>query len=148
DRLPAMAAALVSQQVALIVAAGGDSSAVAAQAAASAIPIGFTGSDSPVKVCLVVSLRRPGGHGTGFTVFTSEVEAKKLVLLRDMLPKAPLIAMLVNPTNPSAEADIEDVQKAAAAVGQRILLLKASSEQNIDMAFESLVQQRADALLV
>jgi len=125
DRLPAMAASLVSQQVALIIAAGGDISALAAKAATSTIPIVFTGSDSPVKVGLVVSLSRPGGNVTGFSLFTSELEAKKLVLLRDMLPKAPLIAMLVNPTNPSAETDIEDVQKAAAAVGQRILLLKA-----------------------
>jgi putative ABC transport system substrate-binding protein len=148
DRLPAMAAALVSQQVALIIAAGGDSPALAAKAATSTIPIVFCGSDSPVKVGLVVSLSRPGGNLTGFSLFTSELEAKKLALLRDMLPKAPLIAMLVNPANPSAQTDIEDVQKAAAAVGQRILLLKASSEQNIDMAFENLVQQRADALLV
>jgi ABC-type uncharacterized transport system substrate-binding protein len=97
---------------------------------------------------LVASLNRPGGNATGASLFTSELEAKKLALLREMIPNAPLIALLVNPTNPSAETDIEDVQKAASAVGQRIFLLKASSEQDIDIAFEAVVQQRANALLV
>jgi putative ABC transport system substrate-binding protein len=148
DRLPAMAVDLVSQKVALIIAAGGDRPALAAKAATSTIPIVFTGSDFPVKIGLVASLNRPGGNVTGTSLFTSELEAKKLSLLRELVPKAPLIAMLVNPTNPSAETDIEDVQKAAGAVGQRIILLKASSEHDIDAAFETLVQQRADALLV
>ncbi len=96
----------------------------------------------------MASLNRPGGNATGASLFTSELEAKKLALLREMIPNAPLIALLVNPTNPSAETDIEDVQKAASAVGQRIFLLKASSEQDIDIAFEAVVQQRANALLV
>jgi putative tryptophan/tyrosine transport system substrate-binding protein len=148
DRLPAMAVDLVSQKVALIIAAGGDRPALAAKAATSTIPIVFTGSDFPVKIGLVASLNRPGGNVTGTSLFTSELEAKKLSLLRELVPKAPLIAMLVNPTNPSAETDIEDVQKAAGAVGQRIILLRASSEHDIDAAFETLVQQRADALLV
>jgi putative ABC transport system substrate-binding protein len=148
DRLAAMAAELVSRQVALIIAAGGDRPALAAKAATPTIPIVFTGSDFPVKIGLVASLSRPGGNVTGFSLFTSELEAKKLALLRELVPKAPLIAMLVNPTNPSAETDIEDVQKAAAAVGQRISLLRASSEREIDAAFETVVQQRADALLV
>jgi ABC-type uncharacterized transport system substrate-binding protein len=148
DRLPEMAANLVSQKVALIIAAGGDRPALAAKAATSTIPIVFTGSDFPVKIGLVASLNRPGGNVTGASLFTSELEAKKLALLRELVPKASLIAMLVNRTNPSAETDIEDVQKAAGAVGQRIILLIASSEQDIDTAFKTLVQQRADALLV
>jgi putative tryptophan/tyrosine transport system substrate-binding protein len=148
DRLPAMAADLVSQKVALIIAAGGDRPALAAKGATSTIPIVFTGSDFPVKIGLVASLNRPGGNVTGASLFTSELEAKKLSLLRELVPKAPLIAMLVNPTNPSAETDIEDVQKAAGAVGQRIILLRANREHDIDAAFETLVQQRADALLV
>jgi putative ABC transport system substrate-binding protein len=85
---------------------------------------------------------------TGASLFTSELEAKKLALLRELVPNAPLIAMLVNPINPSAETDIKDVQKAAAAVGQQISLLRASSEQEIDTAFEKIVQQRVNALLV
>jgi putative ABC transport system substrate-binding protein len=148
DRLPAMAADLVSRQVAVIIAAGGDRPALAAKAATSTIPIVFTGSDFPVKVGLVASLNRPGGNVTGASLFTSELEAKKLALLRELVPKAPLIAMLVNPTNPSVETDIEDVRKAAAAVGQQIFLLRASSERDIDAAFEAVVQQRVNALLV
>jgi putative tryptophan/tyrosine transport system substrate-binding protein len=148
DRLPAMAADLVSRRVALIIAAGGDRPALAAKAATSTIPIVFTGSDFPVKVGLVASLSRPGGNVTGASLFTSELEAKKLSLLREMVPKTLLIAMLVNPTNPSAEADIGDVQTAAAAVGQRIFLLRAGNEREIDVAFEMVVHQRANALLV
>jgi putative ABC transport system substrate-binding protein len=148
DRLPAMAADLVSRQVAVIVAAGGDRPALAAKAATTTIPIVFTGSDFPVKVGLVASLNRPGGNVTGASLFTSELEAKKLTLLRELVPKAPLIAVLVNPTNPSAETDLEDVQKTATAVGQQIYLLRASSEQDIVTAFETVVQRRADALLV
>ncbi|MGC1748095.1 MAG: ABC transporter substrate-binding protein, partial [Pseudolabrys sp.] len=148
DRLSTIAAHLVSRRVAVIVAAGGDRPALAAKAATSTIPIVFTGSDFPVKVGLVASLSRPGGNVTGASLFTSELEAKKLALLRELVPKAQLIAMLVNPTNPSAETDIEDVRKAAAAVGQQIFLLRASSERDIDAAFEAVVQQRANALLV
>jgi putative tryptophan/tyrosine transport system substrate-binding protein len=148
DRLPAMAVDLVSRQVAVIIAAGGDRPALAAKTATSTIPIVFTGSDFPVKVGLVASLSRPGGNVTGASLFTSELEVKKLSLLREVVPKAPLIAMLVNPTNPSAETDIEDVQKAAAAVGQQIFLLRASSERDIDAAFEVIVQQRVNALLL
>jgi putative ABC transport system substrate-binding protein len=148
DRLPAMAADLVSRQVAVIIAAGGDRPALAAKAATSTIPIVFTGSDFPVKVGLVASLSRPGGNVTGASLFTSELEAKKLALLRELVPKAPLIAMLVNPTNPSAETDIEDVRKAAAAVGQPIFFLRASNERDIDAAFEAVIQQRVNALLV
>ncbi len=148
DRLPAMAADLVNRQVAVIVAAGGDRPSLAAKAATSTIPIVFTGSDFPVKVGLVASLSRPGGNVTGASLFTSELEAKKLGLLRELVPKAPLIAMLVNPTNPSAETDIEEVQKAAAAVGQQIFLLRASSERDIVAAFETFVQRQATALLV
>jgi putative ABC transport system substrate-binding protein len=148
DRLPAMAADLVGRQVALIIAAGGDRPALAAKAATTTIPIVFTGSDFPVKIGLVASLNRPGGNVTGASLFTSEVEAKKLALLRELVPKAPLIAMLVNPTNPSAETDIADVQTAAATVGQRIFLLTASNERDIDAAFDAVAQQRADALLV
>lgn len=148
DRLPAMAADLLRLKVALIIAAGGDRPALAAKAATSTIPIVFTGSDFPVKVGLVASLSRPGGNVTGASLFTSELEAKKLALLREMVPKTSLIAMLVNPTNPSAETDIGDVQTAAAAVGQQIFLLRAGSEADIDAAFAMVVQQRANALLV
>jgi putative tryptophan/tyrosine transport system substrate-binding protein len=148
DQLTAMATDLVSRHVAVITAAGGDRPALAAKAATSTIPIVFTGSDFPVKIGLVASLSRPGGNVTGASLFTSELEPKKLALLRELVPSAPLIAMLVNPTNPSAETDIQDVRKAASSVGQQILFLRASSEPEIDSAFESVVQHRADALVV
>ena len=148
DRLSAMAVDLVNRNVAVIIAAGGDRPALAAKAATSKIPIVFTGSDFPVRLGLVASLNRPGGNVTGASLFTSELESKKLALLRELVPKAPLIAMLVNPTNPSAESDIEDVQKAAATVGQQIALFKASSEREIDTAFGIVVQKQANALLV
>jgi ABC-type uncharacterized transport system substrate-binding protein len=148
DRLPAMAANLIERQVALIVASGGDTPALAAKAATSTIPIVFTGSDFPVKIGLVASLNRPGGNVTGVSLFTSELEAKKLGLLRELVPKAHLIAMLVNPNNPSAESDTRDVLMAASAVGQQIHILRANNERDIDAAFATLVQQRTDALLV
>jgi ABC-type uncharacterized transport system substrate-binding protein len=148
DRLPAMAANLLERQVALIVASGGDTPALAAKAATSTIPIVFTGSDFPVKIGLVASLNRPGGNITGMSLFTSELEAKKFGLLRELVPKAHLIAMLVNPNNPSAESDTRDVQVAASAVGQQIHILRASNERDIDAAFTTLVQQGTDALLV
>jgi putative ABC transport system substrate-binding protein len=108
----------------------------------------FTGSDFPVKIGLVASLNRPGGNVTGMSLFTSELEAKKFALLRELVPKVRLIAMLVNPNNPSAETDTRDVRLAASAVGQQILVLTAGSERDIDTAFAMLAERRADALLV
>ena len=148
DRLPAMASDLVSRQVALIIAAGGDRPALAAKAATSTIPIVFTGSDFPVEIGLVASLNRPGGNVTGASLFTSDLEAKKLGLLHEIVPKARLIAMLVNPTNPSADTAIADVQKAASALAQQILLLKASTERDIKTAVEAAARQQAGGLLV
>ena len=148
DRLPALAANLVERPVALIVASGGDTPALAAKAATSTIPIVFTGSDFPVKVGLVASLNRPGGNITGMSLFTSELEAKKFGLLHELVPGAHLVALLVNPNNPSAESDTRDVQVAANAVGQQIHILRANNERDIDAAFATLVQQRTDALIV
>src|SRR5262249_48464090 len=121
DRLPSMASDLVRRSVALIIAAGGDRPALAAKAATSTIPIVFTGSDFPFRGGLVASLNRPGGNVTGASLFTSELEAKKLALLHELVSKARLIAILVNPTNPSADTAIADVQNAARAIGRQIL---------------------------
>jgi putative tryptophan/tyrosine transport system substrate-binding protein len=147
DRLPAMAKELVGQQVALIVAGGGDRPALAAKAATTTIPIVFTGSDDPVGFGLVTSLNRPGGNVTGVSLFTSELEVKKFALLRELAPTIPRIVMLVNPNNPTAEPN-RDVEAAARAVGQRIDVLRAGSEREIDSAFRTIVAQRTDALLV
>src|SRR5262249_22534351 len=130
------------------IAAGGDRPALAAKAATSTIPIVFTGSDFPVKVGLVASLNRPGGNVTGASLFTSELEAKKLALLHELVSKARLIAILVNPTNPSADTAIADVQNAARAIGRQILILKARSDGEIRTAFETAVRQRVGGLLV
>jgi len=143
-----MASELVSRQVALIIAAGGDRPVLAAKAATSTIPIVFTGSDFPVRLGLVASLNRPGGNVTGASLFTSELQGKKLTLLHELVPKARLLATLVNPTNPSTATAIEDVQKAARAIKQQILLLKASSDDDITSAFEAVARQRAGGLLV
>jgi putative ABC transport system substrate-binding protein len=148
DRLPVMASDLVRRQVALIIAAGGDRPALAAKAATSTIPIVFTGSDFPVKVGLVASLNRPGGNVTGASLFTSQLEAKKLALLHELVPKARLIALLVNPTNPSADVAIADVQNTAKTLGRQILILKASSERDINAAFETAIRRQAGGLLV
>jgi putative ABC transport system substrate-binding protein len=148
DRLPTLAADLVHRQVAVIIASGGDPPVQAAKAATSTIPIVFTGSDNPVKFGLVASLNRPGGNITGISLFTSELEVKRFELLRKLAPKASLIAMLVNPNNPSAEADTRDVLAAAGAVGQRLSILRAGNDRDIDEAFEILAQQGTDALLV
>jgi putative tryptophan/tyrosine transport system substrate-binding protein len=148
ERVPALANDLVKRQVALIVAAGGDVSALAARAATATIPIVFTGSDDPVRFGLVTSLNRPGGNITGMSLFTSDLEVKRLALLRELVPQASLVAMLVNPHNPSAAKDIKEVRSAADAVGQPLAIINASTEAEIDAAFAEIARIGAKALLV
>ncbi|HEX2136282.1 MAG TPA: ABC transporter substrate-binding protein [Microvirga sp.] len=148
ERLPALAAELVARGVALIVAAGGDRPVFAARNASPTTPIIFTGSDDPVRFGLVRSLAKPGGNITGTSLFTSELEGKRFLLLRELVPNARLIAMLVNPHNPTAESDVRAVQEVASAVGQPFHAVEAGNEQAIDAAFEAFAQQRPDALLV
>ena len=120
DRLPALAAELVRRQVAVI-AAVGNSAAVAAKAATTAIPIVFNVGDDPVRLGLVASLARPGGNLTGINIFTSEVVAKRLELLREMVPAATRVAVLVNPINAAiTETTLRDVEPAARAIGMQI----------------------------
>ena len=147
DRLSELAANLVDRQVAVI-AAGGPPAAFAAKAATSTIPIVFTSGDDPVTAGLVTSLSHPSGNLTGVHLFLSGLNAKKLGLLRDLLPQAKMIAMLVNPTNPSAGTQLREVQDAARALGLQILPLNASTESSIETAFAILVEQQASALLV
>jgi putative tryptophan/tyrosine transport system substrate-binding protein len=147
-RLPAMAADLVSRQVAVLVATGGLPASLAAKAATSKIPIVFTLGSDPVKFGLVASLNQPGGNITGVTLFAYLLDAKRLELLHALIPNASIIAVLVNPKNPQAETQLVNLREAAQAIGQRIVALDVGSESDYDAAFATLVAERADALLV
>jgi ABC-type uncharacterized transport system substrate-binding protein len=147
DRLPALAADLVGRKVDLIV-AGSPPGAFAAKAATSTIPIVFRGGGDPVGDGLVASLARPGGNLTGVSVLATEVTAKRFELLSELVPRAGVIALLVNPNSQSAERVIQEVQQAARAKGVQLSVLKASTESEIDAAFASLVELGAGALLV
>src|SRR5215471_9871079 len=146
-RLPALAADLVGRKVDLIMAST-PPSALAAKGATSTIPIVFRGGADPVGSGLVASLARPGGNLTGVSVIADELTAKRLELVSELVPRARVIALLMNPNNASAERVIRDVQEAARTKGLQLHVLKASSESEIDIAFASLVQLHAGALVV
>jgi ABC-type uncharacterized transport system substrate-binding protein len=147
DRLPELAADLVGRKPDLIV-AGGDSSALAAKSATSTIPIVFTAVGDPVAEGLVASLARPGGNLTGSSAMSIELAPKRLELLSELVPRAGVIALLVNPNSPQAEPMIQDVQEAARTKGVQLDILKAGTEGEIDAAFATLVQLQAGALVV
>ncbi len=148
DRLPALATELVGRQVAVIAAAGDAVSALAAKGAATTIPIVFVIGGDPVSFGLVASINRPGGNITGVSLISSVLGAKRLGLLHELVPNAAVIGLLVNPDNPNAEPEREDVEEAARTIGQQIVVVNASSERDFDTAFATLVQQRAGGLLV
>jgi putative ABC transport system substrate-binding protein len=148
DRLPALAADLVGRQVAVIAAVGGVASPRAAKAATSTIPIVFTMGSDPVSLGLVASLNRPGGNATGMTLLSGPLLAKRVELARDLLPMTDLLAVLTNPTNPENDDDLKYLQEVARVIGQRLLVLEASTESELPKAFVMLVQQGAKALVV
>jgi putative ABC transport system substrate-binding protein len=148
DQLPALATDLVGRKVDLIVTSGGPPSALAAKRATSAIPIIFVLGTDPVELGLVASLSQPGGNLTGFSMRMTELNAKRLELLSELVPRARVIALLVNSNYPGAEGMMREVQEAARATGVQILILKARTEGEIDAAFTTLVQRHADALIV
>jgi len=148
SRVPAHAADLVRRQVAVIVTAGGETVAQIAKQATSTIPIVFLGSGDPVQSGLVASINRPGGNITGVNMLLFVLTTKQLGLLRELVPTPKTIALMVNPTLPESELQTSEAQEAARAIGQQLLVLKASTEADIDSGFATLVEQRADALLV
>jgi len=147
DQLPALAAELVQGGVAVIITTG-LGSALAAKAATTTIPLVFVGADNPVQFGLVASLNRPGGNATGLNLLTSELTAKRLEIVRQLLPRMAMVAVVINPNSPEVTPQLADVQSASRAVGQPILILNASNESDFDTAFAALVQHGADALLV
>src|SRR5262249_16639753 len=146
--LAALAAELVARQPAVIVAIGGPTSAFAAKAATKAIPIVFTIAGDPVKLGLVASLSRPGGNITGVTTLSSLVVAKQFEVLHETMPQATVIGCLVNPVNPNAESDMKEAREAARALRLQLHVLNASAERDIDAAFATFVQNRANAVVV
>ena len=150
DRLPALMTDLVRRHVAVIATPGTTGASIAAKAATAAIPIVFGVAEDPVKLGLVANLARPGGNATGINFYTQEVAAKRLGLLHELVPKAVRVALLINPANAtSAETTLRDVQEAARALGLQIIhVVNASTSGEIDAAFETLAQERPDALFV
>jgi putative tryptophan/tyrosine transport system substrate-binding protein len=146
--LPVLAAELVRRKVALIVATGGSATVLAAMAATKTIPIVFTSGADPVEAGFVASLNRPGGNATGVNLFTSQMEGKRLGLLRELIPAATLIAVLLNPNSPPAATQLKNVQEAARALDQQIHILDAGSEAELEAAFATARQIGAGALLV
>jgi len=149
DRLPALAAELVRRQVTMIVAAGGTVSTLAAKAATTTIPIVFAAGEDPVRLGLVASIARPGGNLTGINFLNTELTAKRLGLLRELVPKAVRIAVLVNPDNaPIAEPMLRETLESARAIGLQIQVFNVSNSREIDATFPVLVRERPDALFI
>jgi putative ABC transport system substrate-binding protein len=146
-RLPAMAAELVRRPVAVIAATGGPGPALATKQLTSTIPLVFIGND-PVRAGLVTSLNRPGGNATGVNVFLQEMESKRLGLLRELVPTAPLIAVLIYPSGQDFDLQLKDIEDSARTLGQRIHVLRATSQHEIDTAFTTLAELKPGALLV
>jgi putative ABC transport system substrate-binding protein len=147
DRLPALASELVRARVAVIC-AGSPPAALAAKAATTTIPVVFTSGEDPIKLGLVASYNRPGGNVTGVALLVDVLGAKRLGLLREIVPATTLIAVLLNPTWPTFDTQLNDVQQAARALGQQIHVLRANTEREIDAAFDTAKEVRARAMMI
>ena len=148
DRLPALAAELVARRVAVIVAPGGAPAAIAAKSVTTTIPIVFEMGADPIAMGLVASLNRPGGNLTGVSSLNVEVTPKRLEILREAIPTATVVAVLLNPTSPTADSQLRNLQEAARALGLQLNVLHASSARDFDPVFASLLQLRASGLVV
>jgi putative ABC transport system substrate-binding protein len=148
DRLPALAVELVRRPVAVIATTGGEPAALAAKAATSTIPIVFLIGGDPVALGLVASYNRPGGNATGMNILTATLEAKRLGLLHALVPKATTIGVLLNPKFQPADNQLRDLQQAAPSIGLQIHVLRASTDNELDVAFETVTQQHIAALAI
>jgi putative ABC transport system substrate-binding protein len=148
DRLPALAADLVSHRVTVLVGVGGDVSAVAAKRATAMIPVVFGMGSDPIKAGLIESLNRPGGNATGFTLLTNEMEPKRLGLLRDLVPQASVFGVLVNPKFPPAIHELKDLEEAARTIRQKLFVANASSDVELESGLASLLEHQISGLLV
>jgi putative ABC transport system substrate-binding protein len=148
DRLQGLTAELVDRHASVIIAAGGPISALAAKKATDTVPIVFTTIADPVKSGLVSSFNRPGGNVTGTAGLTSELDVKRLEILHELKPGARLMGVLANPNRPGVDSQLEELQTSAHAIGLQLAIQKASTEAAIDAAFEALVRQGADGLVV
>jgi ABC-type uncharacterized transport system substrate-binding protein len=148
DRLPALAAELVARNVAVIAATGGEPSAFAAKGATQTIPIVFTAGGDPVKLGLVDSLNQPGGNLTGVSFLFSLLGAKRLEMLRELVPKATLFSILVNPNNPTIKDDTQALQAAASSAGLELIVMNVTTEHDLETAFAALIQKRAEGLII
>ena len=146
DRLPQLAADLARRQVAVIIA--NTPTMLAAKAASTTIPIVFVSADDPVRLGLVASFNRPGGNATGVYFLIAALEAKRAEVVHELVPKATMIAVLVDPNFPSAETQSREMEEAARSLGLKLLVLKTGSERDFDTAFATLVRERAGALVV
>jgi putative ABC transport system substrate-binding protein len=148
DRLPAMAADLVARKVSVLAATGGIPAALAAKAATTTIPIVFLMGTDPIKAGVVTSLNRPEGNITGVSFLVNSLGTKRVELLSQLVPRASTIGMLANPTNPDAEIETRDAQAAVQALGRKLVVVKASTENELEAAFATLVERGAGALAV
>jgi putative tryptophan/tyrosine transport system substrate-binding protein len=148
DQLPELAADLVRRQVAVLAATCGEPSPQVAKAATQTIPIVFTANGDPVRNGLVASLNRPGGNVTGITIFGQAAVTKRVQLLHELVPQIAAIAYLMNPNNPSGNIEMKAAETAAVSLGKEMLVLRASSEGELDAAFATMAHQRSDVLLV
>src|SRR4051794_26351297 len=148
DRLPNLLADVIGRQVAVILAGGGPATILAAKLATSAIPIVFPAMSNPVELGLVASLARPGGNVTGIAALTIELDAKRLELLRDLVPSANRVGVLVNPNRPGTEKQVADIEAAGRALGRQLVIAPVGSDRDFDAGFAMLKQRDAGALLV
>jgi putative ABC transport system substrate-binding protein len=148
ERLPGLVAELLRIPVALIAATGGNAPALVAKSATTSVPIVFTNGGDPVEIGVVPSLHHPGANVTGVSWFTNDLSEKRMDLLHDLVPKAKVIALLINPKNPEARRQPDDAHKAAEKLGLKLYVIRATNEAEIDAAFEQLKELKVEGLLV